>query len=128
MSNITITDNIHIQVSTKYIEEHSNPDQLRWVFSYKVHIHNKSSITVQLLKRHWIITDGFGEVEHVKGDGVIGKQPILRPNEVHEYVSGCPFPTSIGSMKGSYQMKDETGRIFDVQISEFLLATPNAFQ
>tara|TARA_B100000925_G_C21864809_1_gene411592 strand:+ start:370 stop:756 length:387 start_codon:yes stop_codon:yes gene_type:complete len=128
MSNITITENIRIQVDTKYLEEHSNPNSQRWVFAYRVHIQNQSTHTVQLLRRHWIITDGFGETEHVRGDGVIGKQPTLRPNEEHQYVSGCPLPTSMGSMKGTYQMQDENGRIFDVKISEFLLVTPDSFQ
>ena len=91
-------------------------------------IHNQSQQTVQLLRRHWIITNGFGEVEHVKGDGVIGKQPILHPNEEHEYISGCPLPTSMGSMKGSYQMRNEKGELFDVFIPEFLLAAPESYE
>ena len=128
MSNRTITDNILIEVSTRYLPEYSNPTLQKWMFAYKVRIHNQSQKTVQLLRRHWIITDAFGEVEHVRGEGVIGKQPILHPNEAHEYISGCPLATSMGSMKGSYQMQDETGTLFDVGIPEFLLAAPDSFE
>ena len=128
MSNVKITDNILVEVSTMYLAEHSNPTLQKWVFAYKVCIHNQSQKTVQLMRRHWIITDGFGEIEHVKGEGVIGQQPMLQPNQKHEYISGCPLPTSMGSMKGTYQMRDETGHLFDVLIPEFLLSTPDAFQ
>ena len=128
MPNVKITDNILVEVSTMYLAEHSNPTMQKWIFAYKVHIHNQSQQTVQLLRRHWIITNGFGDVEHVKGDGVIGKQPILHPDEKHEYISGCPLSTSMGSMKGSYQMRNEQGELFDVLIPEFLLAAPDSYE
>ena len=128
MDFIAVTCGIEVSVESKFLSEHSLPAENKWVFAYRVHIKNSSEQTVQLLNRHWIITDGLGNEEEVKGPGVIGRQPILEPGSEHTYVSGCPLPTSIGAMRGWYQMKGEDQQLFDVEIPHFLLADPDSFQ
>ena len=102
----------------------SNPEAGQWFFLYTITIENLSDETVQLLSRHWIITDGEGNVEEVRGPGVVGEQPTLRPGESFQYTSGCPLTTDVGKMEGSYQMTTSPGRTFDIEIAPFTLAMP----
>jgi len=115
-----------IHVRPKYLEAHSNPDEHHFVFAYTVTIRNTGERTAKLVSRHWIITDGHNQVEEVRGDGVVGEQPVLKPGESFEYTSGCPLPTPVGSMKGSYQCIADDGTAFDVPIPEFVLSMPRA--
>ena len=96
------------------------------MFAYRVRIENHGYETVQLLKRHWIITDGDGQVRHVEGEGVVGEQPVLKPGESFEYTSGCPLSTPVGTMRGSYQMQTVNRALLQVEIPEFTLAVPSA--
>lgn len=96
----------------------------QWFFLYTITIVNDGSDTVQLLSRHWVITDGAGRVEEVKGPGVVGEQPVLAPNESFTYTSGCPLTTSFGVMEGTYQMVTGSGERFDVKIAPFTLSEP----
>lgn len=109
-----------------YIPEESQPEQQQFFFSYHIKIQNKSSLTAQLLSRHWIITDSFGRIEEVRGPGVVGLQPKIKPGECFEYESACPLPTSTGSMKGSFFMINENGEKFTLDVSEFYLIAPQA--
>jgi ApaG protein len=111
-------------VISRLDEERSAPERQQWFYLYTVRITNGGSETVQLLSRHWIITDGEGEVEEVRGPGVVGEQPILLPGESFDYTSGCPLPTPFGSMRGSYQMVTEGGESFDAEIATFELSQP----
>ena len=104
--------------------EQSQPFQSHWFFHYTVRITNEGEETVQLISRHWIITDAAGHTEEVKGSGVVGEQPVLAPGESFQYTSGCPLKTSTGSMRGTYQMVTEDGDHFDVEIAPF--AAPRA--
>jgi ApaG protein len=121
-----ITDGVEIQVRTKYIPEESNPDAHHYFFAYQITIKNLSDHPVQLLNRHWIIMDQRGRVEEVRGAGVVGKQPELKPRESFEYTSFCPLPTPTGSMRGTYEMIRHTGETFHVDIPEFELIRPGA--
>jgi ApaG protein len=121
-----ITEGIRITVSTEYLASQSSPTQHRYVFAYTVRITNEGTETAQLRSRHWIITHGNGKVEEVKGPGVIGRQPTLRPNEHFEYTSGCQLETPRGSMHGTYQMLRPDGRWFDAKIASFSLAMPHS--
>jgi len=98
----------------------------RWFFAYTIRIENDGAATVRLLSRHWIITDGNGRVEEVRGPGVVGQQPVLGPGASFEYTSACPLPTPFGVMEGSYQMSTESGERFDVRIAPFSLSEPYA--
>jgi ApaG protein len=113
-----------VSVRPQFLPEHSNPEEPRYVFAYTVTIRNTGETTAQLLSRHWIITDGNNNVEHVRGDGVVGEQPVIRPGEAFEYTSGCPLGTPVGSMKGTYQCIAEDGTRFEAAIPEFVLSTP----
>ncbi len=104
--------------------QQSSPQGKRYVFAYTVKIQNEGSTAAQLKTRHWIITDGNGKVEEVRGPGVVGQQPLLRPGEQFEYTSGCVLETPRGSMRGSYQMFRQDGSSFDAQIAPFSLALP----
>ncbi|MER2541274.1 MAG: Co2+/Mg2+ efflux protein ApaG [Azonexus sp.] len=117
---------IEVQPMPQYIPDQSDPDNGRYVFSYTVTIKNIGKIGAQLVSRHWIITDGNNEIQEVRGLGVIGKQPLLQPGESFEYTSGSVLTTSIGTMKGSYQMVAEDGTHFSAEIPEFVLASPRA--
>lgn len=121
----SITRDISVSVLPVYVEERSNPDTNQYFWAYRVVVENKSAETVQLVSRHWHITDGDGLVEEVNGAGVVGEQPILKPGDTFEYTSGCPLPTSSGIMKGHYQMKHQDGSLFDVAIPAFSLDLPN---
>jgi ApaG protein len=118
------THGIRVQVVARYSPERSQPTGNKWFFLYTVTISNESADTVQLLTRHWIITSGTGDVEEVRGPGVIGKQPTLAPGESFEYTSGCPLETSFGVMEGSYQMITADGNRFDAKIAPFALSEP----
>ena len=115
-----------VRVSTQFLEEQSDKDKGPYVFAYTIEIENVGERTAQLLSRHWIITDAHNIVQEVKGDGVVGEQPTLRPGESFEYTSGCPLPTPVGTMKGSYTFVGEGGEQFDVPVPEFLLSMPRA--
>ena len=123
----TSTDGIRVKVDARYAAEHSQPGE-RWFFLYTVNVANEGDEPVQLVSRHWIITDGTGEVQEVRGLGVVGEQPLLEPGSSFEYTSGCPLPTPFGSMVGSYQMVTDAGRRFDVAIAPFELREPMAIQ
>lgn len=120
------TEGIRVRVESEFDAEYSDPGEGRWFFVYRIRIDNGSDRTVQLLSRHWVITDGDGDVEEIRGPGVVGEQPVLRPGETHAYSSGCPLPTPFGTMHGSYRMVDDRGREFDVRIAPFALAEPYA--
>ena len=109
-----------------FLASQSAPDEGRFLWSYTVILENLGPETVQLLSRHWVITDGRGQVQHVKGEGVVGDQPVLAPGDRYQYSSGCPLPTPSGIMTGSYQMKSEAGEMFDIAIPAFSLDSPHA--
>jgi ApaG protein len=115
---------IAVEVTSQYLPEQSEPDEDRYFFAYTINVTNTGSVAAQLVSRHWIITDAEGKVEEVRGLGVVGHQPTLKPGESFEYSSGCPLSTPVGTMKGSYQMVAEDGTRFDAQVPEFLLAMP----
>jgi ApaG protein len=123
-----VSRKIHVTVESKYAPERSNAGRGIWFFLYTIHIRNDGQDTVQLVSRHWVITDANGEVEEVRGPGVVGKQPILRPGESFEYTSGCPLRTPFGSMHGTYQMTLQNGEQFDAQIPGFALRDPRNMQ
>ena len=117
-------NNIKVDVDTQYIEEQSNPDQNYFVFAYTITIQNQGQQTAQLLTRHWVITDSNHKVQEVRGDGVVGEQPILKPGEQFVYTSGTMLETSVGTMRGSYQMESDDGSKFKAMIQEFVLSAP----
>lgn len=119
-----VTDGIRVNVSTQYVPQQSVPQAKRYVFAYTVKIANEGSSVAQLRSRHWVITDGNGKVEEVKGPGVVGQQPTLQPGEKFEYTSGCVLATPRGTMHGSYQMHREDGSQFDAVIAPFDLMLP----
>ena len=119
-----VTNSVRVEVESQYAPEHSQPFQSQWFFYYTVRITNESDETVQLLSRHWIITDSNNQVQEVRGKGVVGEQPVLKPNESFEYTSGSAIATPVGSMRGSYQMRGEDGVEFDAPIPEFTLSMP----
>ena len=116
----------HVTVAAQafFLEEQSNPDRDRYVFAYTVQVQNQGNIAAKLLSRHWIITDANGKVEEIRGEGVVGEQPYLRPGEGFQYTSGAILETSVGSMKGSYQMLADDGVTFDADIPAFVLSIP----
>ena len=118
------TRSIEVTVIPLYLDDQSDPAENRYVWAYQVSLENKGQETVQLLTRYWNITDANGKVLEVRGDGVVGEQPILRPNDVFEYTSGTPLSTPSGIMVGSYQMKTSDGESFDVAIPAFSLDSP----
>jgi len=120
-----VTRDIKVTVQPRYLGEHSNPDENRYVWSYSVRIENQGGETVQLCNRYWCITDSLGRMQEVRGAGVVGKQPLLRPGEAFEYTSGTPLATPSGIMSGSYQMRTEHGQSFDVTIPAFSLDSPH---
>ena len=122
----TTTRGVRVQVRGTYVPERSSPAESHYFFSYRVRISNEGEETVQLVSREWIITDADGNVEQVKGPGVVGEQPVLGPGEAFEYTSFCPLHTPIGSMQGSYQMVSARGDRFDAVIAPFSLAVPTA--
>jgi len=119
-----VTRGVRVQVLSEYAPERSDPGRNQWFFLYTITITNDGGETVQLLTRHWIITDAENKVEEVRGPGVVGKQPILKPGESFEYTSGCPLTTPFGLMEGTYQMVTEGGERFDAKIAPFTLSEP----
>ncbi len=122
----TVTRGVRVEVRTEYDPTRSLPQQDRWFYLYTVAISNEGSETVQLMSRHWVITDATGHVEEVKGPGVVGEKPVLGEGESFEYTSGCPLTTPYGSMHGTYQMVTKGGDQFDAEIGEFALAQPQS--
>jgi ApaG protein len=120
------TNGIIVEVHSRYIEAESLPMTRRFVFEYTITITNNSSESVQLRSRHWIITDGLGDVEEVKGPGVVGEQPVLSPGAGFRYTSGAVLPTERGTMRGTYQMHRADGARFDATIAPFLLERPHS--
>ncbi|MGH7297899.1 MAG: Co2+/Mg2+ efflux protein ApaG [Polyangiaceae bacterium] len=121
-----VTEGIRVTVRSQYVADQSVPQAQRYVFAYTVRIENEGAEPAQLRTRHWIITDGAGKVEEVRGPGVVGQTPYLRPGEHFEYTSGCVLQTPRGEMKGSYQMHRPDGRMFDARIAPFVLALPHS--
>lgn len=119
-----ITRGIVVRVRSQYIPERSDPIEGLWFFAYRVSIINVGDAEATLMNRHWIITDGDGEIKEVKGPGVIGEQPLLEPGKSFSYTSACPLSTPVGTMHGSYEMQDCDGAMFDVTIAPFTLETP----
>jgi len=115
---------IQVTVELQYLPDQSEPAKSQYVWAYTVRIENGGDVAVQLRSRHWKITDGLGRLQEVKGPGVVGKTPLLRPGEVFEYTSGTPLSTPSGIMGGTYQMVDEAGEKFDIEIPTFSLDTP----
>ena len=116
---------IRVTVRPQYLPDQSDPAKSKFVWAYQVRIENTGDVAVQLRSRHWKITDALGRLQEVKGPGVVGKTPMLRPGEVFEYTSGTPLSTSSGIMGGTYQMVSESGENFDIEIPTFSLDTPS---
>jgi len=119
-----VTNHVRVEVLSRYAPENSHPGQSQWVFQYTVRITNQGTDTVQLISRHWIITDALDHVEEVKGPGVVGEQPVLAPGEWFKYSSWCPLETPTGMMRGTYQMVGRAGGEFDIEIAPFALRAP----
>ena len=115
---------IRVDVATSYVEDQSNPTEGRFVFAYTITIRNEGSVPARLLTRHWIITDSNGKVQEVRGEGVVGEQPYLKPGQRFRYSSGAVLETPVGAMQGSYQMVADDGEQFNAPISPFRLAMP----
>jgi ApaG protein len=118
------TRGMTVRVAVSYLAEQSAPASGRWFWSYHIRLENKSDKSVQLLSRHWRISDGRGALHEVRGEGVVGEMPLIAPDASFDYVSGCPLSTPTGSMEGSYRMVDEDGETFDIAIPKFPLVGP----
>ena len=123
-TSVALTDGIRVTVVSRYIAEQSVPRLGRYVWAYTIRIANESKSPAKLLSRHWVITDSAGKVEEVRGPGVVGEQPHLAPNAVHQYTSGCVLATARGTMRGTYQMVRDDGSKFDAEIASFALELP----
>ncbi len=119
------TRGITVSVEATYLEARSSPEESQYFWAYRVSIENQGLETVQLLSRHWMISNARGELTEVRGPGVVGDQPVLKPGESYEYTSGAPLNTPSGMMGGAYQMESETGERFDIEIPTFSLDSPN---
>jgi len=115
---------IKVDVETNYVEDQSDPRERRYVFAYTITIRNEGEVPARLLTRHWIITDANGKVQEVRGDGVVGEQPYLKPGQGFRYSSGAVLETPVGAMQGTYQMVSDDGQHFDAPILPFRLAIP----
>ncbi len=115
---------ISVDVATRFLDDQSAPEDGRFVFAYTIHIRNRGRVPARLLRRHWVITDANGKVQEVRGDGVIGEQPWLRPGDDFEYTSGAVLETALGTMRGSYEMLADDGTRFAAPIAAFTLAVP----
>jgi len=122
----TTTQGVRILVEPQYLADQSHPELSQWMHIYHVTITNEGSETVQLISRHWVITNSEGRQEQVRGPGVVGYQPVLEQGETFRYTSGCPIDTPVGTMHGSYQMVRSDGSRFDAEIAPFTLAEPFA--
>ena len=116
---------IEVDVECTYLEEQSAPAEHRYVFAYTVTLRNAGQVPAKLMTRHWIITDANGRVQEVRGEGVVGEQPVLKPGQTFEYTSGTPLPTSSGIMLGRYEMEDEGGQRFEIDVPAFSLDVPS---
>ncbi|MFN0249509.1 MAG: Co2+/Mg2+ efflux protein ApaG [Kofleriaceae bacterium] len=125
-TSTALTEGIRVRVQSHYLADQSSPRDDRYVFAYTITISNEGLRTAQLRTRHWIITDGRGTVEEVRGDGVVGEQPKLDPGQSFQYTSGCVLQTPIGTMHGTYRMWRDDGSYFDAQIAAFSLASPRS--
>ena len=126
LGSTATTRDIRVEVRSAYVPERSDPAAKRWFFVYTIRITNEGAETARLVSRHWIITDGDGDAEEVRGPGVVGEQPLLAPGQSFEYSSACPLATSFGTMHGTYQMTTDEGEDFDIEIAPFALAEPYA--
>jgi ApaG protein len=124
----TVAHKIRVDVETTYVDEQSDPKERRYVFSYTITIRNEGRVPARLLTRHWIITDANGKVQEVRGDGVVGEQPHLKPGQGFRYSSGAVLETPVGAMQGSYEMLGDDGSRFDAPIAPFRLAMPGILQ
>ena len=115
---------IKVEVETAYLPDQSDEEDERYVFAYTIRITNTGSVTAQLVSRHWIITDAQNQVQEVRGMGVVGEQPVLKPGDTFEYSSGSSIPTAVGTMRGTYQLVAEDGTRFEAPIPEFALSVP----
>jgi ApaG protein len=122
--HVATTRDVTVRVSVSYLPEQSAPARGRWFWAYHVRIENGGAGAVQLLTREWVITDGRGAIQHVRGEGVVGDQPVIEPGGSYDYVSGCPLATPSGSMTGAYGMVDADGGPFDVAVPTFPLLSP----
>jgi len=119
------TKSIRVTVVPAFLDEHSSPEDDKYVWAYEVRIENLGEETVQLINRYWSITNSLGQTQTVRGPGVVGEQPILKPGEYFEYTSGTPLSTPSGLMMGTYQMENNDGKLFDVSIPAFSLDSPH---
>ncbi|OLS64495.1 Co2+/Mg2+ efflux protein ApaG [Pseudomonas putida] len=117
---------VDVSVVTRFLPEQSQPEANRFAFAYTITVSNNGSVAAKLMSRHWLITDGNGKVEEVRGDGVVGEQPLIAPGQSHTYSSGAVIATKVGTMQGSYQMFAQDGKRFDAVIAPFRLAMPGA--
>lgn len=117
-------EDIVVTVTPQYLPEQSEPERHQYIFAYTVRITNNGAKSAQLISRHWVITDGNQKIQEVRGLGLVGQQPLLAPGQSFEYTSGCPLPTPVGTMRGSYLCVTEDGFPLDVPINEFVLAIP----
>ncbi|MCJ8205981.1 Co2+/Mg2+ efflux protein ApaG [Pseudomonas sp. RGM2987] len=117
---------VDVSVTTRYLTEQSQPEHNRFAFAYSITVRNNGSLPARLLSRHWVITDGDGHVEEVRGEGVVGQQPLIDAGQSHSYSSGTVMTTRVGTMQGTYQMLAEDGKRFDAVIKPFRLAVPGA--
>ena len=123
-----LTERIRVTVQSTYLEDRSSPDEHSFAFAYEVTIANEGHGRVQLMRRHWVITDGDGQVREVEGPGVVGEQPILEDGQAHQYTSGAVLMTPVGTMEGSYEMHEPDGRVFRAVIPRFPLRQPGVLQ
>jgi ApaG protein len=126
--SVATTRGVRVEVAAQWLPERSNPAKNQWFFTYRVRLVNMGEETVQLVSRHWLIENGHGRIEEVRGPGVVGETPILDPGQSFTYQSFCPLDTPIGSMRGTYQMRviGRDGDTFDAEIAPFTLACPSA--
>lgn len=122
---MTLEDSILVEVENEYLEDQSMPDEQRYVFAYHISISNRGKNAATLRRRHWFIADGNGDVSEVEGDGVVGNQPTIEPNETYRYSSGSVLQTEVGSMRGYFEMEADDGSLFHASIPVFTLATPH---
>jgi ApaG protein len=115
---------ITVEPRATYVEDQSDPSKNQYVFAYTISVTNTGTVPAQLISRHWIITDANGHEQEVRGDGVVGEQPVLKPGDTFEYSSGSSIPTAVGTMRGSYQLVAEDGTRFEASIPEFTLSVP----
>ncbi|HVW69029.1 MAG TPA: Co2+/Mg2+ efflux protein ApaG [Steroidobacteraceae bacterium] len=124
----SLLNKIRVDVETSYVDEQSDPNERRYVFSYTITIRNEGEVAARLLTRHWIITDANGKVQEARGDGVVGEQPHLKPGQGFRYSSGAILETPVGAMQGTYEMIDDDGQRFNAPIRPFRLAMPGILQ